>query len=114
MAYTAADVERSFKAGRIGSLIGMEGGHSIDDSLPLLRMFYALGARYMTLTHNGNLRWADAAADKPTYVSLMGLDASRAYAQALRQQAHAALAASGLADTRALAALADMVVLRAS
>lgn len=65
MAHTAADVERSFKAGRIGSLIGMEGGHSIDDSLPLLRMFYALGARYMTLTHNGNLRWADAAADKP-------------------------------------------------
>jgi len=65
MAYTAADVERAFKAGRIGSLIGMEGGHSIDDSLPALRMFYALGARYMTLTHNGNLRWADAAADKP-------------------------------------------------
>ena len=65
MAHTAADVERSFKAGRIGSLIGMEGGHSIDDSLPTLRMFYALGARYMTLTHNGNLRWADAAADKP-------------------------------------------------
>jgi membrane dipeptidase len=65
MAYTAADIERSFKAGRIGSLIGMEGGHSIDDSLPALRMFYALGARYMTLTHNGNLRWADAAADKP-------------------------------------------------
>ena len=65
MAYTAADVERVFKAGRIGSLIGMEGGHSIDDSLPLLRMYYALGARYLTLTHNGNLRWADAAADKP-------------------------------------------------
>ncbi len=65
MAYTAADVERSFKAGRIGSLIGMEGGHSIDNSLATLRMFYALGARYMTLTHNGNLRWADAAADKP-------------------------------------------------
>ncbi|MEY4634737.1 MAG: hypothetical protein RJA55_535 [Acidobacteriota bacterium] len=65
MAYTAADIERSFKAGRIGSLIGMEGGHAIDDSLPALRMFYALGARYMTLTHNGNLRWADAAADQP-------------------------------------------------
>ncbi len=65
MAYTAADVERSFKARRIGSLIGMEGGHSIDNSLPALRMFYALGARYMTLTHNGNLRWADAAADQP-------------------------------------------------
>jgi membrane dipeptidase len=65
IALTAADVERAFKAGRIGSLIGMEGGHSIDNSLPTLRMFYALGARYMTLTHNGNLRWADAAADKP-------------------------------------------------
>ncbi len=65
MAYTSADIERSFKAGRIGSLIGIEGGHSIDDSLPALRMFFALGARYMTLTHNGNLRWADAAADQP-------------------------------------------------
>ena len=56
MAYTAADVERSFKAGRIGSLIGMEGGHSIDNSLATLRMMYALGARYMTLTHSANLR----------------------------------------------------------
>ena len=64
MAYTAADVERSFKAGRIGSLIGMEGGHSIDNSLATLRMFYALGARYMTLTHSANLAWADASTDK--------------------------------------------------
>ena len=64
MAYTAADVERSFKAGRIGSLIGMEGGHSIDNSLATLRMFYALGARYMTLTHSTNLAWADASTDK--------------------------------------------------
>ena len=60
MAYTAADVERSFKAGRIGSLIGMEGGHSIDSSLATLRMMYALGARYMTLTHSANVPWADA------------------------------------------------------
>ncbi len=60
MAYTAADVERSFKAGRIGSLIGMEGGHSIDSSLATLRMMFALGARYMTLTHSANLPWADA------------------------------------------------------
>jgi len=63
MAYTAADVERSFKAGRIGSLIGMEGGHSIDNSLATLRMFYALGARYMTITHSANLAWADASTD---------------------------------------------------
>jgi membrane dipeptidase len=60
MAYTAADVERSFKAGRIGSLVGMEGGHSIDSSLATLRMMFALGARYMTLTHSANLPWADA------------------------------------------------------
>jgi membrane dipeptidase len=60
IAYTAADVERSFKAGRIGSLIGMEGGHSIDSSLATLRMMFALGARYMTLTHSANVPWADA------------------------------------------------------
>ena len=70
IAYTSSDVERAFKAGRIASMIGMEGGHSIDNSLPVLRMLYALGARYMTLTHNGNLRWADAAADKPEHGGL--------------------------------------------
>ena len=51
LALTADDVERSFKKGRIASLIGMEGGHSIDNSLAALRMFHRLGARYMTLTH---------------------------------------------------------------
>ncbi|MHA7599749.1 polyprenyl synthetase family protein [Alicycliphilus sp. T452] len=60
----------------------------------------------------GKTAGKDAAGDKPTYVSLMGLDAARAHAEALRAEAHAALAASGLADTRALAALADMVVRR--
>src|SRR5687767_4738625 len=70
MAYTAADVERSFKAGRIGSLIGMEGGHSIDSSLATLRMMFALGARYMTLTHSATLPWADAS---PGPVVLGGL-----------------------------------------
>jgi membrane dipeptidase len=65
LALTAADVERIFKAGRIASLIGMEGGHSIDNSLATLRMFHALGARYMTLTHNTNVAWADAGTDKP-------------------------------------------------
>jgi len=65
LATTAADVERIFKAGKIASLIGMEGGHSIDDSLAALRMFHAAGARYMTLTHGTNLRWADSGTDKP-------------------------------------------------
>ena len=60
----------------------------------------------------GKTAGKDAACDKPTYVSFMGLEAARAHAEALRGQAHAALAASALADTRALAALADMVVRR--
>jgi membrane dipeptidase len=64
MALTAADVERAFKAGHIASMIGMEGGHSINESLATLRQMYALGARYMTLTHSKNTRWADSATDK--------------------------------------------------
>ena len=63
LALTADDVERIFKNGKIASLIGMEGGHSIDNSLAALRMFYRLGARYMTLTHSRNVPWADAATD---------------------------------------------------
>jgi membrane dipeptidase len=63
LARTAADVERIQKQGRIASLIGVEGGHAIENSLSALRMLYELGARYMTLTHNTTLRWADAAAD---------------------------------------------------
>lgn len=70
IAGTAADVRRMFKAGRIPSLIGVEGGHSIDNSLATLRMMYALGARYMTLTHNSNTPWADAANDKPEHDGL--------------------------------------------
>ena len=66
LATTAADVERIFKAGRIASLIGMEGGHSIANSLATLRMFHALGARYMTLTHSANIAWADSGTDKST------------------------------------------------
>jgi membrane dipeptidase len=65
LATTAADVERIFKAGRIASLIGMEGGHSINGSLAVLRMFHSLGARYLTLTHSTNTPWADSGTDKP-------------------------------------------------
>jgi membrane dipeptidase len=64
-ATTAADIERIFKAGRIASLIGMEGGHAIDNSLATLRQLYDAGARYMTLTHSTNTRWADSGTDKP-------------------------------------------------
>src|SRR5512147_1915150 len=61
LALTAADIERSVKRGRLASLLGMEGGHAIENSLGALRAYYALGARYMTLTHNVTLDWADAA-----------------------------------------------------
>jgi membrane dipeptidase len=70
LARTADDVERAFKAGRIASLIGMEGGHSIDSSLATLRMMHALGAGYMTLTHGTNVPWADAATDTPVHGGL--------------------------------------------
>ena len=65
LATSAADVERIFKTGRIASLIGMEGGHSIDNSLAALRMFHAAGARYLTLTHGTNTAWADSGTDMP-------------------------------------------------
>src|SRR5256885_10465367 len=67
---SAADIERIHRQGKIASLIGMEGGHSIDNSLAMLRMTYALGARYMTLTHTKNLDWADAAREPPDHHGL--------------------------------------------
>lgn len=70
IALTADDVERIFASGKIASLIGMEGGHSINDSLATLRMFYRLGARYMTLTHSKNTAWADSATDDPVHGGL--------------------------------------------
>ena len=65
LALTAADVERIFAAGRVASLLGAEGGHAIAGSLGVLRMLYALGVRYLTLTHNANVGWADSATDEP-------------------------------------------------
>ena len=65
LALTAADVERIFAAGRVASLMGAEGGHSIASSLGVLRGLYELGVRYMTLTHNANVGWADSATDEP-------------------------------------------------
>jgi len=70
MAYTAADIRRIHKAHKIASLIGVEGGHQIDDSLAVLRQFYDAGARYMTLTHTANTAWADSATDAPKHAGL--------------------------------------------
>jgi membrane dipeptidase len=72
LALTADDIERAQRSGRIASLIGMEGGHSINSSLATLRMMHRLGARYMTLTHSLNVPWADSATDTP---ALDGLSA---------------------------------------
>jgi membrane dipeptidase len=69
-ARTADDVERQFRAGKVASLMGMEGGHSIDSSMGTLRMFHELGVGYMTLTHSANVPWADAATDEPTHDGL--------------------------------------------
>lgn len=65
LATSAADVERITAAGRLASLMGAEGGHSIACSLGVLRVLYGVGVRYLTLTHNENVPWADSATDKP-------------------------------------------------
>jgi membrane dipeptidase len=64
-ARTADEVEAAWASGRIASLLGAEGGHSINGSLATLRMLHVLGVRYLTLTHNANVPWADSATDEP-------------------------------------------------
>jgi membrane dipeptidase len=70
MAYTVADIQRIHKAHKIASLIGIEGGHQINNSLAVLRQMYDMGARYMTLTHTSNTAWADSATDAPAHNGL--------------------------------------------
>ena len=70
LATTADDIQRIHRRGRIASLIGMEGGYSIADSLGLLREFHDAGARYMTLTHSATTSWADSATDAPKWGGL--------------------------------------------
>jgi membrane dipeptidase len=72
LARTASDVERIFGSGKIASLLGMEGGHAIENSLGVLRAFYEMGARYMTLTHSDNIDWADAGTDTALHDGLTG------------------------------------------
>jgi membrane dipeptidase len=76
MAYTAADIGRIHKNRKIASLIGIEGGHQINNSLAVLRQMYDAGARYMTLTHTTNTPWADSATDTPAHHGLtpFGID----------------------------------------
>jgi membrane dipeptidase len=72
LALTAADVERILPTGKVASLLGAEGGHSIACSLSVLRALHALGVRYLTLTHNQNVPWADSATDEPAAGGLTG------------------------------------------
>ncbi len=70
LALSAADIERIHQDGRIASLLGAEGGHSIESSLGVLRQLYQTGVRYMTLTHSSNVAWADSATDQPDHGGL--------------------------------------------
>ena len=70
MAYSAADIRRNHKSRKIAALIGIEGGHQINNSLAVLRQMYDAGARYMTLTHTSNTPWADSATDTPAHHGL--------------------------------------------
>ena len=79
LATTADEVEAAWRDGRIACLMGAEGGHQIAESLAVLRMYHRLGIRYLTLTHNDNVSWADSATDEPV---LGGLNDSAATSSA--------------------------------
>ena len=70
LADTASDIEQAVAEGKIASLIGVEGGHSIENSLSVLRQLYQRGARYMTLTHSDTLDWCDSATDEECHGGL--------------------------------------------
>ena len=70
LATTVAEIREAHKQGKIAALMGLEGGHMIDNDLGVLRSFAALGVRYMTLTHMGNTEWADSSTDKPEHNGL--------------------------------------------
>jgi membrane dipeptidase len=70
LAWTARDIERIHRRGRIASMLGVEGGRQIGGSIAALRQFYNLGARYMTLTHNQTTDWADSGTDEPEHGGL--------------------------------------------
>ncbi|GAA2168507.1 dipeptidase [Pedococcus bigeumensis] len=78
-ARTADDIVAAWESGRIASLLGAEGGHSINNSLATLRMLHVLGVRYLTLTHNSNVDWADSATDEPVHggLSAFGVEVVR-------------------------------------
>ncbi len=79
MATSAADIRKAQAQGKVAALMGIEGGHAIEDSLFALRIFYRLGVRYMTLTHNNTNHWADACCDEKPYGGLndFGLEVIR-------------------------------------
>lgn len=70
LAFTADDIVRIHKAGRVASLMGAEGGQQIDNSLPVLRQYYNLGVRYLTLAHSKNVDWVDSGTDAPAHGGL--------------------------------------------
>jgi membrane dipeptidase len=70
LALSPSDVDRIFGAGKIASMLGMEGGHAIENSMGALRAFFDLGVRYMTLTHGGTIDWLDSATDEPKHNGL--------------------------------------------